>query len=156
MEKKDYRKRFKHQLIASVAMVGTLDTNSVNSVATEVDFKYAVGMLVTFSDETGIPGTIFSGSGFQINSQEIFPKNFELQRVASTRTGVNNQVPPNQKYLMFKDENGKQIYFPAASSLVDASITDGSNIGGAGYTINIWLLLANPEQQEEKEEEVKK
>lgn len=137
----DYRQRVKYQRIVQLSMAGTLDTVSGNQ-NTDINYKYVTGILVSTTVTARLANAVLSGSGLQINGEEVFPANFELKRIA---THDDADVPPNEMFYELVDGDKNRLLYPAKNSRFDVSVTDGANAGA--YKINFWLRLENIDEK---------
>ncbi len=120
----------KYQSIPFV-ITGAGQTISANNVITDRNYKTVNGIQAITRDATAMSG--LKVAKFEINGQEIYPADFDLQLISCGK-----DVNPNERF-------DKEVNEPADGSKVDISITDGFIIGQVyPYTVNIILRLSNP------------
>jgi len=127
--KRNLLRNIKYQVIklvvpAANAIVSTQD------VTTDRNYKFVKGIQITTPESVALERSTFDK--FEIDSQEIYPTDFDAQLIKS-----GNEVNPNQRFDLDIDE-------PAENSTVNITYRDGGTATAYPYTAKVILKLTNP------------
>lgn len=127
--KRNLLRNIKYQVIKLVVAAAG-DVVNTQGVTTDRNYKFVKGIQITSTDNTALERSTFDK--FEIDSQEIYPTDYDAQLIKS-----GNEVNPNQRFDLDIDE-------PAENSTVNITYRDGGTAGAYPYTAKVILKLTNP------------